>query len=59
MGQLESLGRHDEAARGEVDRANPHLGSPADAVPLASSAVLPRYGVALEDSRELREVCDR
>lgn len=42
------------AAGDEVDRADPHLGTPADAIVLASSRVLPYYGVAVEDAREFR-----
>jgi N,N-dimethylformamidase len=42
------------AAGDEVDRADLQLGTPSEAVLLASSKVLPYYGVALEDSRKLR-----
>jgi N,N-dimethylformamidase len=44
----------DGAAGDEVDRADQHLGTPADAVILASSRVLPYYGVALEDTKAFR-----
>jgi N,N-dimethylformamidase len=42
------------AAGDEVDRADPFLGTPPDAVTVASSDVLPFYCVSLEDQRTFR-----
>jgi N,N-dimethylformamidase len=44
----------DGAAGDEVDRADRELGTPPEAIVLATSGALPYYGVALEDSRVFR-----
>ena len=44
----------DGAAGDELDRADPFLGTPDDAIIVASSDVLPYYCVSLEDNRAFR-----